>query len=543
MGKGFSLSIIIEAIDKATAPIRRVAEQIDRTTQPVRRLGSSLRGFTEASGLQRVTSGFIGVGGAMRGVVDQSTALAGKLGMIASGFGLLAGGGLFAFKTQLLDVSAKFERFETILGTIEGSSDKAKSAMSWISDFATTTPYELDQVTDAYVKLRSYGLSPTNGLLKTLGDTSAAMGKPLMQAVEAIADAVTGENERLKEYGIKAAKVGSRVVYEYTDAAGKTQRKAVDANNRQLIEATLKAIWNEKYAGSMEKLSGTWDGMLSNLSDQWTRFAGMIMNAGAFEWLKNELKTLLSTIDQMAASGELQQLAEQVGTQLVSALRDLKDAGMAFVGWIRETWPQVRAFAELLGGWGNVLKLVAFVIAGPFIASLVSLGQAFVSLGIAIMTTPFGWLAAVIAGAVAAAVLLYTHWDWITDKLQKAWATIKEAFWGLISAMAEGVAQIAELLPKQLGGDMAVKLRAFAELATTKRTEAQAVLGQQPTGAGALRTGAGDVMQRAADGTAEASKTELVIEGKNLPPGLGVSVGRTTADKVDMDLGYAMASP
>lgn len=520
---GFKLGILIEAVDRATAPIRRVSEQIDRATQPVRRLGSSLRGFSDASGMPRLASGLVGVGGAMRGVVDQSTALAGRLSMVASGFGLLAGGGLFAFKTQLLDVAAQFEKFETVLGTIEGSSDKAKTAMDWISDFATTTPYELEQVTDAYVKLRSYGLSPTNGLLRTLGDTSAAMGKPLMQAVEAIADAITGENERLKEYGIKAAKAGSRIVYEYTDAAGKTQRKAVDANNRQLIEATLRSIWNEKYAGSMDKLSATWGGMMSNLSDQWTRFARMIMEAGAFDWLKNELKTLLDTIDEMAANGELKALAEQIGTQLVAALRDLKDAALAFGSWIRETWPQVRAFAETIGGWGNVLKIAAVVIAGPFLASLVALGQAFISLGVAMMTTPVGWVVAGLAAIVAASIALYTNWDWITDKLQAAWSGIKEAFWDLVSSIAAGAARLAALLPSQLGGDIAVRLQAFADAA-------------------AVKTGAGDVMARGGQ-QGDGSRTELVIEGRNLPPNIGVSVRKTTADDVGLDLGWAMGGP
>ena len=32
------------------------------------------------------------------------------------------------------------------------------------------------------------------------------MGKPVLQAVEAISDAITGENERLKEFGIKGSK-------------------------------------------------------------------------------------------------------------------------------------------------------------------------------------------------------------------------------------------------------------------------------------------------------------------------------------------------
>jgi hypothetical protein len=37
------------------------------------------------------------------------------------------------------------------------------------------------------------------------------MGKDMMQMIEAVADASTGEFERLKEFGIKASKQGDQV--------------------------------------------------------------------------------------------------------------------------------------------------------------------------------------------------------------------------------------------------------------------------------------------------------------------------------------------
>ena len=103
---------------------------------------------------------------------------------------------------SMVDVASQFEKFETVLISSTGSAEKAKEAMKWVTDFAVKTPYELDKVTEGFVALKNYGIDPTNGTLRTLGDTAAAMNKPLMQGVEALADAVTGENERLKEFGI-----------------------------------------------------------------------------------------------------------------------------------------------------------------------------------------------------------------------------------------------------------------------------------------------------------------------------------------------------
>lgn len=241
------------------------------------------------------------------GLQQTSGIIDGIKGKLIGLFSIAAGGALIK---SVISTSAEFEKFETILATIEGSSEKAKSSMDWISDFAAKTPYDIAGVTDAFIKLRAYGMNPIkDDLLRTLGDTSAAMGKPVMQAVEAIADAVTGENERLKEFGIKAAKQAGKIAYTYTDSAGKQQTKLVDANSREQIQATLQAIWNEKYAGAMDKLSNTWEGITSNIGDQFDRLKLEIGRAGVFDGAKEGLKAFQRMLENLDAD-DLKEIAE-----------------------------------------------------------------------------------------------------------------------------------------------------------------------------------------------------------------------------------------
>ena len=198
--------------------------------------------------IERQTNRLKAAGGLQRlGLSDNLQRISDKVASLRNqaAVGLAATG--YFFKRFFLDVAADFEDFQTVLETTEGSSAGAQRAMKWVSDFATRTPYELAEVTEAYVKLRAYGLDPTNGLLKSLGDTAAAMKKPVMQAVEAIADAVTGENERLKEFGIKASKSGGQITYAYTDRAGQQQTTTIDGNNRELIEAETDARMRERF--------------------------------------------------------------------------------------------------------------------------------------------------------------------------------------------------------------------------------------------------------------------------------------------------------
>jgi len=314
-----------------------------------------------------------------------------------------AGASGYFFKTQFLDVAASFETLESTLKTLEGSSSKARSSMNWITDFAAKTPYDLEQVTKSFVKLRAYGLDPTNGLLQTLGDTSAAMGKDVMDAVEAIADAITGENERLKEFNIRASKSGGEITYAYTNKAGKQKTAVVDGSDRAAIEATLKTIWNEKFAGAMRERSRTWIGMTSNMSDHWNKFALLVMNNGLFDWMKGKLGGLLDKIDQMAADGSLDIVAKQWGANIQAFASDVWDAGSTI-------FTTTKNIIETFGGIENAIYILAGLSLAPLISSVLALG---VALG------PIGWTLAGISALVTGITYAFKNWDKISEYLRE----------------------------------------------------------------------------------------------------------------------------
>lgn len=307
-------------------------------------------------------------------------AMGGNLASVTTVLGL---GGLGRGLGGFVATAAQMETLETTLRTVEGSSAKAKQSMEWIDSFAATTPFQIDQVAESFVRLRAYGMDPTDGLLRTLGDAASAMGKDMMQGVEAMADAVTGENERLKEFaGIKARKSGDRFVYEY--GGGKVATAA--ANDRAEIQRVLARIMDEQGSGAMADQMNTFSGMVSNLGDQWFRFQLKVMESGPFDVLKDRLRGVLDRINAMSESGELQKLADRVGGAFVSAfevfeqdvwpvLRDdvwpaLRDIGSAVGGIAKAANSAVEAF----GGWGVALK--AF-----FAYKLLSVGGALVAGG------------------------------------------------------------------------------------------------------------------------------------------------------------------
>lgn len=229
---------------------------------------------------------------------------------------------------DIIGVGSVFEKLETTLTTIEGSSDKAKAALDWVADFAATTPYELNEVAEAFVRMRAYGLDPMSGQLEGVGNAASAMGKGLMQGVEAIADAVTGENERLKEFGIRASAEKDRITYTWQQA-GETMTKTVKKDGTEIANALMEIF--SRFDGAMDAQSKTWEGMTSNFGDQWTAFLKSISDAGYYEDVKRRFRGMVDVIDQWREQGYLDSAAQAVSNFLTGSMYFAERVGKALL--------------------------------------------------------------------------------------------------------------------------------------------------------------------------------------------------------------------
>jgi hypothetical protein len=180
--------------------------------------------------------------------------------------GAAAAIGLIAGAQKTLEVAREFDVINASLITMTGSTENAARAFGQIQQFAATTPYDLQQVSQAFVKLKALGLDPSEEALRSYGNTASAMGKSLDQFIEAVADASTMEFERLKEFGIKARQEGDNVSLTFrgvTTTIGK---------NADEIQGYLLAIGQTEFAGAMAERAATLDGAFSNLSDTVDQF-------------------------------------------------------------------------------------------------------------------------------------------------------------------------------------------------------------------------------------------------------------------------------
>lgn len=175
---------------------------------------------------------------------------------------------------QFTDTITKFEKLEASLRTVTGSADNASVAFGFIEKFAAETPFQLEEVVDAFIKLKALGLTPSEDALTSYGNTATAMGKSLNQMIEAVADATTGEFERLKEFGIRSRVQGEQVTFTFQGVSTTVGKNAKE------IEGYLRSIGDVQFAGAMDQQAGTLNVALSNMGDSFAKLVKAIGDAG-----------------------------------------------------------------------------------------------------------------------------------------------------------------------------------------------------------------------------------------------------------------------
>ena len=195
----------------------------------------------------------------------------------------------------------EFAKYEAVLRNTLRSQEKATQAMKMLQQLAADTPASLKEWTEAFIKLVNRGIKPTSDELINMGDLASSQGKDVDQLIEAILDAMTGENERLKEFGIKASKNGNTVKYTFRGVTTEVQNSEEAIKNYLLSLGKLDGV-----AGSMAVQMQALEGMQSNLGDTLDSFynkLGKRMESffkKGITWMKNFVTDLSKAIEPLS---------------------------------------------------------------------------------------------------------------------------------------------------------------------------------------------------------------------------------------------------
>lgn len=362
-------------------------------------------------------------------------------------------GALGLVTSSAVSLAADFQSARVSFETFLGSGEKAGKLLKELSDFAVKTPFDLPSVVDGAKRLLAYGIAADNiiPVFRKLGDLSSGNKVRLDQLVLAYgqvraATRLTGQELRqFTEAGVPLLEVLGQQM-------GKTAgdiKDMITANEISFeeVDSALSALNSSggRFFQNMERQATTFKGVMSNIRDEFARFAigvlgfteqGELQKGSLFYYLDIGAKNFLAVLQQVRPVAQqfmldllnnMPAVIAIVGA-LVGLLTPLL---MAFVAMIAPALLFAAAGAAIGAAIGFVIANIQMlepyfpIILGALaaIATLIAIVvvPAFITWGIAAVTAAAATVVALlpviaIAAAVGAAVaLLAAAWknNWL----------------------------------------------------------------------------------------------------------------------------------
>lgn len=210
--------------------------------------------------------------------------------------------------SAIFSANKSFEQLSGSLKTVTGSAQGAQQAFALIEKFAIDTPYQLNEIVEAFIRLKALGLDPSEAALTSYGNTASAFGKNIKDFVDAVAAATVGEFERLKTFGIKDRAENEKVSFTFQGVTTTVQKNAAE------IEKYLRSLGDINFAGAMSEQMKTMNGVLSNIEDSFEKIYRQIGQSG----LNEALKSTFTRFNELVESGG--NVADTIGNILANSV-------------------------------------------------------------------------------------------------------------------------------------------------------------------------------------------------------------------------------
>src|SRR5690554_2468833 len=312
------------ATDKAGAAAQKLGQRYDAAGKPIDSARSAINKNNKE----------------LKDVEGNSQKAGTSIGTLAKRFLALAAAavGIRTITSSLRDMLAtgdKFEKLEKQMTATMGSLSAGQEATAWIKEFTQDTPLQMEQVTESFTTLKNFGLDPLNGSMQAIVDQSAKLGGGY-EKVQGISLALGQAWAKQKLQGEEILQLIERGVPVWElleEVTGKNTAElqklsSAGALGRDTIKALIDEMGRQSTGAAAANMS-LLSGYVSNLKDDWALFQNEIAQAGALDYVKDQLKGLLDTVQQMRSDGSLKELAQSISNGFVTIAEASKSVVLA----------------------------------------------------------------------------------------------------------------------------------------------------------------------------------------------------------------------
>jgi tape measure domain-containing protein len=176
---------------------------------------------------------------------------------------------------KALSSAAKFEKLQTQLNVLTGSTKKGTEAFKQLVKFSAGTPFQLDELVQANNTLMGFGVSAGDAFkhLQSIGDIAAVSGGDL-QGISVAFGQVAAAGRLMGQDLLQLINNGVPIIDMLSQSMGvaKSEIKDMVSKGAVTFPVLIKAFQDAtseggKFAGGMAMLSGTLGGVFSTLKD------------------------------------------------------------------------------------------------------------------------------------------------------------------------------------------------------------------------------------------------------------------------------------
>lgn len=240
--------------------------------------------------------------------------------------GLVAGFGFYEIGKQVIEVTSEFQKFEAILTNTLGSNSDAQKALQKIKEFAVSTPFEVSEITAAYVRWANMGLTPTIDRMRKLGDIASSLGAGFEQTAEAFKDLMVGQTKRIEEVGISATQANGKIQLSFKGVNIEIEKSAEGVQKALDVYSQLNGV-----LGTSDAISKTLGGRISNLKDVWSQFMQTLGegNKGVLYQVVESMTKIVAAMTNFSKEAAL------IG-QALSPFHDLRDVSKETLDYLMQ---------------------------------------------------------------------------------------------------------------------------------------------------------------------------------------------------------------
>lgn len=272
---------------------------------------------------------------------------------------ILASVAVIGVGRRIVEITSGFERYNAVLTNTFQSQQIATAAMQMINELAATTPFNIDELNKAYVKLANQGIVLAAEGLTKLGDVAGFTGKGFDQLVEALLDARVGEFIRLREFGIRAERMGEDVAFTFRGVRTQVEFTAEAVEDYILSLGELEGV-----TGVMAAISQTLGGRLSNLED-----SAIVLAAQIGESLR---PVIIAVVDALKGLIETVSSISNALDGTLFAVDGVAAALATFIGIIAAVTTAVKVASLAQAVWNALLLANPVTLIVAAVAALIS---------------------------------------------------------------------------------------------------------------------------------------------------------------------------